>query len=228
MSRISSSLGLRERKKIATRRNLLAAAESLFAEQQFEDVTIDQLAGLADVSQKTFFNYFPSKSHILRDLIVDWMASTQVWPEEMEPDLTCRSAIIPSNIDGILDWVVAHRRIMKMALRHTDFFDFIYFLDREDSNDEYRLVSTIRRPRLRRVEKAQQLGLIRRDISARAICNIYDSLRIEVVRRWLYLPDEKATGEELRAFYDVAVEVLISGIACTPELPEASAASPRS
>ncbi|PLW72300.1 TetR family transcriptional regulator, partial [Streptomyces sp. DJ] len=59
------SVGLRERKKIKTRRAIRRAARLLFEQQGYEATTVEQIAEAAEISPSTFFRYFPAKEDVL-------------------------------------------------------------------------------------------------------------------------------------------------------------------
>ncbi len=55
----------RERRKAETYEKLMRAALRLFAAHGLEGTTVEQITEAADVGKGTFFNYFPTKEHIL-------------------------------------------------------------------------------------------------------------------------------------------------------------------
>jgi AcrR family transcriptional regulator len=61
-------LSRRERRKREVRERILEAALARFIRQGFDETTVDQIAEDADVAQKTFFNYFPTKQELFREL----------------------------------------------------------------------------------------------------------------------------------------------------------------
>ena len=59
------ALGLRERKKQQTRQLIAETARRLFSERGFDRVTVAEVARVADVSEQTVFNYFPTKEDLV-------------------------------------------------------------------------------------------------------------------------------------------------------------------
>jgi AcrR family transcriptional regulator len=57
----TTGMGLRERKRVQTRRRLEEAAIGLALRDGLDKVTIEAISERADVSRRTFFNYFDSK-----------------------------------------------------------------------------------------------------------------------------------------------------------------------
>lgn len=57
--------GRRERRTAETRERLFRSALDLFAKKGFAETTVEDITEAADVGKGTFFNYFPSKDHIL-------------------------------------------------------------------------------------------------------------------------------------------------------------------
>ncbi|HEX8764463.1 MAG TPA: TetR family transcriptional regulator, partial [Candidatus Acidoferrum sp.] len=55
----------RQRRSAEIRERLFRAALALFAHQGFAETTVEHITEAADVGKGTFFNYFPSKDHIL-------------------------------------------------------------------------------------------------------------------------------------------------------------------
>lgn len=59
--------GLRERKKRLMRQQLSDTATAMFLERGFEAVRVAEIAEACGVSEKTVFNYFPTKESLLLD-----------------------------------------------------------------------------------------------------------------------------------------------------------------
>lgn len=88
--------GLRERKRVATRRAIERATVELSLKKGYENVTVDEIAVAAEVSPRTFFNYFPSK-----EAAVIGHAPDGPDPERIEAFLAAPAT--QPVLDGILD-----------------------------------------------------------------------------------------------------------------------------
>jgi AcrR family transcriptional regulator len=62
---VSEAVSLRERKKAKTRALIQREALHLFSRQGYDATTVEQIAAAAEVSESTFFRYFPSKEEVV-------------------------------------------------------------------------------------------------------------------------------------------------------------------
>jgi AcrR family transcriptional regulator len=65
MSAVHPGSDRRERRRLETRERLYRAALELFGERGFLETTVEDITEAADVGKGTFFNYFPTKEHVL-------------------------------------------------------------------------------------------------------------------------------------------------------------------
>jgi MFS transporter, DHA2 family, multidrug resistance protein len=90
----SASPGLRERKKARTRATIQACALRLFRDQGYDATTIEQIIAAADVSETTFFRYFPTKEDVVLQDDYDplLVAAFQAQPAQLAPVAAARAA----------------------------------------------------------------------------------------------------------------------------------------
>ncbi|AGL17462.1 TetR/AcrR family transcriptional regulator [Actinoplanes sp. N902-109] len=65
--------GLRDRKKAQTRERIADVAAGLFAERNYEAVSIMDVARAANVSDQTVYNYFPAKQDLVLDRVDEFL-----------------------------------------------------------------------------------------------------------------------------------------------------------
>jgi AcrR family transcriptional regulator len=87
-------LGLRERKKAKTRAAIQHHALRLFREQGYDATTVEQIAEAAEVSESTFFRYFPTKEEVVLwdDFDPLYMEAFRSQPAELSPAEAFRAA----------------------------------------------------------------------------------------------------------------------------------------
>lgn len=206
-------MNLRERKKQQTRQSLLAIAEELFSSLDYDQVMVDEIAARANISQKTFFNYFPSKARLLEELLLNWLREINIWSYDSEITEDPRSVLVPPNLEQIQNWVIKHRHILQMIMQHTELFASVYSSREEASGRNMLFPPEYRKPRLDRVAAAQEQGIIRKDIDPGMVCDMYDYLRMDIVQGWLRLPEGKASPQGYKNSYNMMLDVLCKGLA---------------
>lgn len=105
------SRGLRESKKERTRAALADAALALISEHGYEATTVEAIARTADVSVRTFHNYFPGKAALFAHLSVLALSEYTEFLAAQPDDLSCAEAMSrawlailaahPTDLDGL-------------------------------------------------------------------------------------------------------------------------------
>jgi AcrR family transcriptional regulator len=86
---------LRERKKARTRAAIQSQAIRLFRDRGYDSTTVEQIAEAAEVSQSTFFRYFPTKEDVVMYDVFDplFIQAFRAQPSELAPLPALRRAM---------------------------------------------------------------------------------------------------------------------------------------
>jgi AcrR family transcriptional regulator len=85
--------GLRERKKLQTRQQLMYTAIRLFTERGFDEVTVEEISDAANVSPSTFFRYVDSKAGAVFGFADERLAELQRMLEDRPAETTVLDAV---------------------------------------------------------------------------------------------------------------------------------------
>jgi len=86
-------MGLREFKKQRTRQAIADTALRLFVERGFDRVTVSEVAEAAGVSEKTVFNYFPTKEDLFFDEVDEREAALLAAIRDRQPEESIPAAL---------------------------------------------------------------------------------------------------------------------------------------
>jgi DHA2 family multidrug resistance protein-like MFS transporter len=141
-----STLGLRERKKAKTRATIQSHALRLFRERGYQSTTVEQIITAAEVSETTFFRYFPTKEDVVLQDDFDPLiiAALRGQPLDLPPISAVRAA-------------------------YQEFFGSFSAAERQEIRDRVALVSAV--PALRAAmfdQFAQAIGLLADVLAERA------------------------------------------------------------
>ncbi|HTU28455.1 MAG TPA: TetR family transcriptional regulator [Solirubrobacteraceae bacterium] len=109
--------GLRDRKRRLTRQLISDAATALFASRGFDEVKVSEVARRVGVSEKTIYNYFPTKESMVLDSADEMVEGIAAALRERGPDESITAAVVRAlageterfdfDIDGLAETVPA-------------------------------------------------------------------------------------------------------------------------
>jgi AcrR family transcriptional regulator len=99
---------LRERKKRLMRQQLSDTATVMFLERGFDAVRVTEIAEACGVSQKTVFNYFPTKESLILDRLEATMASLRTGlADPGVPPVQAALQILDRELGALTSWLAA-------------------------------------------------------------------------------------------------------------------------
>ncbi len=115
--------GLRELKKQRTRWALIDAALDLFLAQGYEATTVDEIVAAVDVSQRTFFRYFPGKEEVALAFLTEYeeifVSAVAARPVDEPPIVSMRTAL-GAWLNAVRDSDAKHAERFKKVTRLVD------------------------------------------------------------------------------------------------------------
>jgi AcrR family transcriptional regulator len=182
----------RARQSANIRERLFRAALRLFAEYGYQKTTVENITEAADVGKGTFFNYFPTKEHVLATYGEERVAAIQRAVEQAK-----------SRKRPVLD--VLQELITDLAGQSSESPDLlraIFAAHLSSPSIRAHLQQRLRRGRRLMAEifaLAQQTGEVRRDLPAAELARLTHIVFMGVTIAWSLNPDSvlRKTSEEI-------------------------------
>jgi AcrR family transcriptional regulator len=201
----------RQRRSSQTRERLFRAALDLFAKHGFADTTVEDITNAADVGKGTFFNYFPSKDHILLafgemqlsklESIIDNLRNTNEPVPQFLRTLAVRMTEEPGRNPSLM------RALLLANLSSTPVRDGM----RINQTRAHTLLTDF-------VEIGQQRGELRKDLPAGDIAHVFRQTVFGTLLIWsLYGDDSLST--RIRTAFDVLWQGLSPRDGLAPMVP---------
>jgi AcrR family transcriptional regulator len=191
----------RQRRSAETRERLFRAALRLFAEKGFAETTVEDITNAADVGKGTFFNYFPSKEHILIAFSDMQLSKLQATVDELrdthEPmrtffrDMTLRMTQEPAKAPDVV------RAILQANLTSSS----VRSVMRERSARSEALLTQL-------VQIGQERGEFRQDVPAQELAQVFRQTIFGTLLMWSLYGDASLSDRIERA-----MDILWMGLA---------------
>jgi TetR/AcrR family transcriptional regulator, cholesterol catabolism regulator len=194
----------RERKRLETQQRLIHAAIALISEKGLFDVKVEEITERADVGKGTFFNYFPSKEHLLASLFAfkrEQVAAAAEMMRQAKEVKTMLKRFVHMAINDPKRTPTMVQSIFSAALVNPAVKEPFCALINEGRN-------TI----CVALERGQELGEVRKDIPAVEMAKFFQQVLFGTQGIWAM----SDPGSSLEERIDLAFEIFWRGIAAQP------------
>ncbi len=220
-------MGLRTSKKEKTRNEILATAEGLFRTRGFAETSIRTIARTVPVSVQTLYNYFPSKEGILAAIATERFRSMAEAAERIRFEYLESDEAEGTPVERFLHLI---RWGLRALADDRDFMRLVFLnacdvlfgppstktsvgiaAELGDRQQDNQAAVT------RMFEGMQKSGVLRDDVSAGEMCELYMLIYRERVTRWCRDPDGEVAALEDSVIG--ALAILMRGLQSNPAPP---------
>src|SRR5215813_12625343 len=197
---VTTAVSRRERRSAELRERLFRAALALFASKGYAETTVEDITEAADVGKGTFFNYFPSKEHILMAFGEMQLSRLESVIREAEQSGLPMREVMRTLVMRMTEEPVRNPAIVRALLQAN--------LSSVPVRGEMVRIHDRNRALLARlVRHGQQCGEIRTDIPAEEIAQVWRQTIFGTLMFWSLVGDAS-----LVARIEMAVRLLWDGI----------------
>jgi AcrR family transcriptional regulator len=202
----------RERRSLETRERLFRASLDLFSKKGFPETTVEDITNAADVGKGTFFNYFPSKDHILLAFGEMQLARLQSAVQEARHTRQPIPQFLSSLAERMTQEPAKHPDIIRVLL-------LAYLSNSKVRKAMLDLQDRVLAVHTEMIQMGQDRGEIRKDLPAAEIALVFRQTVFGTLLIWSLYGDSS-----LKSRMDSAFEVVWSGL--LPRSPKLAPASP--
>jgi AcrR family transcriptional regulator len=199
-------MGRRQEQKDRLRQEIRETSLRLFHERGFDETRVQDIIELVGISEKTFFNYFPSKLAVLDTSATEMVAAYHALLEFELADT--QRTVVERLMEVIELWALAFsgdREFLATVVDRTPAFFGAPGPIQEEQKTTYRLLTALMR-------QGQEAGELRPDRDPHQLAEVFTAVMLLTTLNWLGrywdLPDEPLQDRLVRA-----VDVLLNGAA---------------
>jgi AcrR family transcriptional regulator len=188
----ASPANRRARRSANIRERLFRSALQLFAERGYQKTTVQDITEAADVGKGTFFNYFPTKEHVLATYGEERVAAMEHALEQVKSGRRPVLAVLKELVRDLADH----------SSQSPDLLRSIFAAHLSSTPIRAHLQQRLRRGRRLMAEifaLAQKAGEVRRDIPAAELARLTHIVFMGVTIAWSLNPDSvlRKTADEI-------------------------------
>jgi len=209
--------GLRERKKKKLRQQIIRAAVELFNTRGYQETRVADIVAKLDISQPTFFRYFPSKDAVLREILETGSAvGRKRFNEHISTSVKVQSKSFESNCR---DWI---RGIPAWAGQNKTLVRALWSPVTDDPARAQKKEAKVRTLLEMMIELGQQRGEITNDMPKEQLGQMVSGMFKRIILDWV---SEETPPYDLEERLNAAFSVFLRG-AMTAPAPAESLPSP--